>query len=63
MTLLNVPDMHCAHCAERIEKALAAAHIAASVSLENKTVSIEDDARLTEALGALDDLGFTAQKA
>lgn len=62
MTLLNIPDMHCPHCVARIEKAMAAAGIEAAVSLENKTVAVADE-RLAEALGALEDLGFAAERA
>lgn len=57
MKTLNVPDMACVNCKNRIEKALSASNIAHKIDLENKTVLI-DEARLTEAIQTLQDLGF-----
>ncbi len=57
MKTLNVPDMHCSNCKNRIEKALSASNIAHQIDLENKTVSV-DETRLNEAIETLEDLGF-----
>ena len=35
MTILNVPDMHCSKCVERITNALNAAGLKFTVSLED----------------------------
>lgn len=59
MTTLNVPDMHCEHCVARINKALTAAGLNFSVSLENKTVTIDGcENCVTKAKEELMDLGF-----
>lgn len=53
--------MSCNHCVSRIEKALTEAGIKHKVSLENKTVAIEDEQNNGEkAVEILDDLGFSA---
>ena len=62
MTVLSVPDMHCEHCVSRIDKALKAAGLEYSISLENKTVSVAgDEEKLACAISELDDLGFDAE--
>ena len=59
MKTLKVSDMHCEMCVIRIDKALTAAGIAHTVSLPDKTVSV-DEKKLAEAKEILDDLGFDA---
>ena len=59
MKTLKVPDMHCPKCVERISKALSAEGIGFEVSLENRTVSVEDS-KLAAAVAAMDDIGFDA---
>jgi copper chaperone CopZ len=63
MTTLNVPDMHCEKCVERITNALRAAKLNFQVSLEEKTVTIDgtEDCVKT-AVEALDDLGFDSER-
>ena len=61
MTILNVPDMHCSKCVERITNALSAAGLKFTVSLEDKTVTIDGSAADVEkAKAELDDIGFDA---
>lgn len=61
MTTLKVEDMHCEKCVERISKALDAAGITYTVSLAEKTVTIDGDENLVKtAIEELDDLGFEA---
>ncbi|HIV21071.1 MAG TPA: heavy-metal-associated domain-containing protein [Candidatus Scatomorpha stercorigallinarum] len=61
MTILNVPDMHCSKCVERITNALNAAGLKFTVSLEDKTVTIDGSAADVEkAKAELDDIGFDA---
>ncbi len=61
MRVLKVEDMHCNACVDRITKALTAAELKFSVSLEDKTVSIDGcDHCIKTAIDELDDLGFTA---
>ena len=61
MTVLKVGEMHCGKCVERITKALTEADIKFSVSLENKTVTIDGCEHCVKtAIEELDDLGFSA---
>ena len=61
MTVLYVEEMHCAKCVERITKALTAAGLDFSVSLTDKTVTVNGcDHGVQAAVAELDDLGFTA---
>ncbi len=47
--ILNVSGMSCSHCVQSIEKALSAINgiNSVSVSLENKTVTIEHDGNVS----------------
>lgn len=61
MTILKVEDMHCEKCVERISRALTAAGIAYTVSLEERTVTIDGSGQTVKtAIEELDDLGFEA---
>lgn len=63
MTVLKVPEMHCEKCVERITNALNEAKLNFSVSLDNKTVSINGcDSCVSTAVKKLDELGFSAEK-
>ena len=62
-TVLKVPEMHCNKCVERITNRLNEEKLDFSVSLNDKTVTINDcDSCVQTAVEALDDLGFTAEK-
>ena len=62
MTVLNVPEMHCEKCVERINKALTEEGLTFSVSLADKTVSGDGcENCIAKAKEVLDDLGFTAE--
>lgn len=62
MAVLKVEEMHCEKCVERITKALTAAELDFSVSLADKTVTINGcDHCVKTAVSELDDLGFTAE--
>jgi len=63
MTVLSVPDMHCEHCVKRITDVLNDASVPFSISLEEKTVTIENDAQVELAISELDDIGFEAVRA
>lgn len=64
MTVLKVEGMHCEHCVARIEKALTAEGLKFTVSLADKTVTIDGcDGCVKKAVETLDDLGFEAVKA
>ena len=57
---ISVPDMNCEACVKRITNALNAAGLKFTVSLENKTVTIDGcEHCLKTALSELSDLGFT----
>lgn len=59
MKVIKVEDMHCEKCVERITKILTEEGVKFSVSLAEKTVTIDGcDHCLKTALEALDDLGF-----
>ena len=63
MTKLNVPDMHCEMCVKRITNALTNAKLNFSVSLDEKTVTIDGDENAVKtAISELDDLGFEAKE-
>lgn len=58
--IISVPDMHCENCVRRITNALTEAKLDFSVSLPDKTVTVEGcDSCLAAALSELEDLGFT----
>lgn len=57
MTEIKVEGMHCAMCVKRISEALKEADIPAEISLENKTVSV-DEANVEKAKSEIEDLGF-----
>jgi len=59
MITLFAKDIQCNHCTMRINKALKEANIKANVSLENKTIEVEDKYK-EKTLEILDDLGFPA---
>ena len=55
-----VPDMHCEACVKRIENALRVAQLNFTVSLEEKTVTVDGcENCLNTAIAELEDLGFT----
>ncbi len=59
MKVIKVEDMHCEKCVERITKLLTEEGLNFSVSLADKTVTIDGcDHCVKTALEALDDLGF-----
>ena len=57
--ILNVPDMMCEKCVARINKALDEAAVKHTVSLDEKTVEVEEE-KAEEAIEALEDIGFFA---
>lgn len=62
MTTISVPDMMCENCVKRITNALNEAKLTFSVSLADKTVSIDGCENCVEtAMGELEDLGFTPE--
>lgn len=62
MTTLRVPEMMCENCVRRITKALSAEDMRFTVSLETKTVALEqgDPKKAIDALAAV---GFDAEQA
>ena len=61
MKTLNVPNMHCEKCVARISKAFKDEDITFEISLEKKTVSV-DETKVAKAIETLDDLGFDAKE-
>ena len=62
MTTISVPDMMCENCVKRITNALQAAELTFTVSLSEKTVSIDGCQHCVQtAVSELEDLGFTPE--
>ncbi|MBS6196402.1 MAG: heavy-metal-associated domain-containing protein [Clostridiales bacterium] len=58
-TVLKAEDMHCEKCVERITKGLTAAGVDFSVSLADKTVTVDGCEKcVATAKEVMDDLGF-----
>ncbi len=63
MTTLKVPDMHCNMCVKRITDTLNAVNLKFSVSLDDKTVTIDgDEAAVLTAKSELDEIGFPVEE-
>ncbi len=61
MTILNVPDIHCNKCIERITQALTEEKIVFNANLQFKTVGVNGPKETVEkAISILGDLGFDA---
>lgn len=62
MKTIQVPDMMCENCVRRITQALTDAELHFTVSLADKTVTIDGcDHCVSTAVTELEDLGFTPQ--
>lgn len=62
MTTINVPDMMCEKCVQSITNKLNEQELTFTVSLENKTVTIDGCEKcVAKALTALDAIGFTPE--
>ena len=62
MTTISVPDMMCENCVKRITNALTQAELTFTVSLADKTVTIDGCQNCVKtAVGELEDLGFTPE--
>ena len=62
MTKIAVPDMMCENCVKRISNALQAAELTFTVSLSDKTVTIDGCQNCVKtAVGELEDLGFSPE--
>lgn len=60
ITKINVPDIHCDACVNRITAALTRAELKFAVSKEDKTVTVDGCEHCVKtAMEALEDLGFT----
>ena len=58
MTKIKVADMHCEHCVNRITTALNAAGLTFTISLDEKSVTVDASSQKA-ATEILYDLGFT----
>ena len=62
MPIISVPDMMCENCVKRITTARTDAELKFSVSLADKTVTIDGCQHcLATAMSELEDLGFTPE--
>lgn len=63
MTTLKVPDMHCNMCVKRITDTLNNVNLKFTVSLDDKTVTIDgDEAAVATAKSELDEIGFPVEE-
>ena len=62
MTLLNVPDMSCAHCKAAVEKAIASVDptAAVAVDLDRHSVEVASQAPAEALIAALGTVGYPA---
>ena len=61
MTNLNVKEMSCNHCVQRIGALLDELNVKHTISLEEKTVSVDPTSMdIINVINELDDIGFTA---
>lgn len=64
MIKLSVPDMHCAKCADRIDKAVKKAGVSATVSLEEKAVLVDGCENCAKkAADAIKEAGYSPEMA
>ena len=62
MTTISVPALMCENCVKRITTALSEADLKFTVSLADKTVTIDGCQNCVKtAVGELEDLGFTPE--
>ncbi len=61
MTVLNIKEMSCNHCVQRINTLLENLSIKHTISLDDKTVTIDGSQNeVNRVIEELDDIGFTA---
>lgn len=61
MTTLKIEEMSCNHCVKSIGDLLTGLSIQHTISLEDKTVTMEaKEAEVANAIAQLDDIGYTA---
>lgn len=63
MITLNIKEMSCNHCVQRIHNLLEELKVEHTISLDSKTVDVEpSNVTLETIIEELDDIGFTAIK-
>lgn len=63
MTTLEIKEMSCNHCVERIHNLLEDMKVVHTISLENKSIDVDTSVTsLEKIIEELDDIGFTALK-
>lgn len=61
MKTLHIKEMSCNHCVQRIGALLDDLHVKHTISLEDKTVTVDtENVELEKVIDELDDIGFTA---
>ncbi len=61
MITLSVPEMMCNNCVKRVTNALNGQNMKFTVSLDSKTVELDEgEDRVPAAIAALDEIGFDA---
>lgn len=61
MVTLKVPDMHCEKCVTRIHETLEKAQIKHEISLDEKTVAVEQG-DVDKTRSELEEIGFSSKK-
>ena len=63
MTVISVPDMMCEKCVQSITDKLNEQKLTFTVSLENKTVTVDGCEKcVANAISALDEIGFSPRQ-
>lgn len=60
MIVLDIKEMSCNHCVDRIHTVLEEAGIKHEIKLSDKTVTVFEESQVEQAIEELDDIGFTA---
>ena len=62
MVELDIKEMKCNHCVERIDNLLKELKIDHEVDLATKTVKLTSEDQVDHVIEELDDIGFTAKR-
>ena len=56
---VTVPDMSCKHCVMKIEKSIMMSGLKAKVSLDDKSVTFQNEADQAKVVTAIEKAGYT----
>lgn len=58
---VTVPDMSCKHCVMKIEKSIMMSGLKAKVTLDDKSVTFQNDADQPKVVAAIEKAGYTVE--